>query len=100
MSCKPRSPVGLVNQPAKHKCESESARTRCLTRKGLAATPLQVGPVARSGANERARRGGRANRPKRDTEGWLARREGGCTPAGGGREKGGPVCVYSGRGGA
>ena len=26
------------------------------------------------GANDRARRRGRANRPERDTEGWLARR--------------------------
>ena len=30
MSCKPRSPVGLVNPPAQRKCE-ERSRTRCLT---------------------------------------------------------------------
>jgi hypothetical protein len=40
--------------------------------------PLVTGPAAElfadSGANERARRQGRANRPRRDTKGWLARR--------------------------
>src|SRR5581483_4926364 len=42
MSCKPRSPVGLVNPPAKTKCE-ERSRTRCLTSVSWR-RPLGLGP--------------------------------------------------------
>src|ERR671936_1453842 len=63
------------------KCEEQS-RTRCLTSLGNdVASSWARG--SGSGANERARRGGSANRPKRDTKGWLARRLVGCQPAGG-----------------
>src|SRR5581483_11144895 len=67
MSCKPRSPVGLVNPPAKRKCE-ERSRTRRLGRPSRRRRP-GLGPWPGGGANQRARRGGRADRPKRDTEG-------------------------------
>src|SRR5947207_13554429 len=44
MSCKPRSPVGLVNPPAKRKCEERSRTRRLGNLAGDAAPGL---PVAR-----------------------------------------------------
>src|SRR5581483_8142355 len=46
-------------------------------------TARRVRPVTRPAANERARRQRKANRRRRDTQGWLARRLGGGTPAAG-----------------
>src|SRR5205823_15064456 len=75
---RPRKTTG--NQ---RKCEGQlRTRTRGLSRYVRRVAPGSArGPG--SGVNERARRGGRANRPKPDTKGWLARRLVGCQPAGG-----------------
>src|SRR4029079_6331544 len=84
LSCKRRSPVGLLKQPGHQASAKDNSAL------ALAAYPVakRVAPSSArgsgSGVRKRARRLGRANRPKRDTKGWLARRLVGCQPAGGG----------------
>src|SRR3954470_15843746 len=85
MSCKPRSPVGLVNPPAKRKCE-ERSRTRRLGEPSRRRRPgfargSEAAPTNGLGAE------GELLAPSATPKDRLARRVGGGTPAGGRMER-------------
>src|SRR2546430_13938478 len=93
MSCKPRSPVGLVNPPAKRKCE-ERSRTRRLGEPSRRRRPgfargSEAAPTNRLGAE------GELIAQSATRKDRLARREGGCAPAGGANGRGGHPCRTS-----